>query len=47
MFIPSSSVHGYASVHVMSFSYIHASRATGESARLNPSVSGLLDCSAE
>ena len=41
---PSSSVHGYASVHVTSFSCIHAS-TTGESARLNPSVwlSGLFD----
>ena len=44
---PSSSVHGYASVHVTSFSYIHASRPTGESARLNPSVCGLVVCSAE
>ena len=41
---PSSSVHGYESVHATSFSYIHASRPTGESAKLNPRVCGLVDC---
>ena len=43
--VPSSSVQGYESVQVTSFSYIHASKPTGESARLNPCVCGLVDCS--
>ena len=45
--VPSSSVQGYESEQVTSFSYIHASKPTGESARLNPSVCGLVDCSAK
>ena len=43
--VPSSSVNGYSSVHIMSFSYIQERRPIGESARLYPSVCGLVACS--
>ena len=43
--IPSSPVQGYLSVHATSFSYIHASNPTGESAREYPIVWGRVDCS--
>lgn len=44
---PSSSSQGYPSVHCTSFSYIHASNATGESASAYPSVCGCVFCSWE